>query len=228
MQTTWDNNCSLKDWVVNNLKQHSDLDSLKSGIYSEVWEPGDDGLHDEVSVVKFVGCALGCTLVPFSASKTEVNNISAGVRREHGEWYLAVAHRYSLPNWLTRLEEAVFEATSRTEGFAKGFSKEWPLRFVEAIPVGVSFSEIEKRILEPAQLFVDTWLKENSEYGYSFNVITNCVELQRDDEAWLSVDPDVAEMTGEKVIELLKGYSLEIPDPCETKQDNIVDNLVTV
>ena len=63
------------------------------------------------------GCALGCTL-------------------EQGEGvHEAYPEKLGLPVWLAYLEEHIFEALPEAD------AKEWPLQFLEAIPVGASIPD---------------------------------------------------------------------------------------
>ena len=69
-------------------------------------------------------CALGC----YHGTKTQKDCIDKN--REI----------FGIPESLSFLEEIIFEKSSFS------FAKEWPLRFIEAIPVGVDLSKIENQI----------------------------------------------------------------------------------
>lgn len=69
---------------------------------------------------KIKGCAVGCTL--------ERTNIDLQIHRQY-------EIELGLPEWLAILEDRIFENLPDAE------SKEWPVKFLEAIPVGKKINE---------------------------------------------------------------------------------------
>src|SRR5260370_1955249 len=63
------------------------------------------------------GCAVGCTI--------------------HGEDHYAYEQEIC-PAWLAFLEDDLFEAMDNED------AKAWPLRFMQAIPVGVEFAALDR------------------------------------------------------------------------------------
>jgi hypothetical protein len=67
------------------------------------------------------GCAVGCTI--------------------HSDDHAEYEPRFGIPQALARLEDTIFE------GMTNGNSKEWPLRFMRAIPVGADLSHVQWQFL---------------------------------------------------------------------------------
>lgn len=63
------------------------------------------------------GCAIGCTI--------------------HGDDHSAYERELGIPMWLAKVEDKIFE------GLLKKEAKEWPVQFLEAIPVGVDLNQIK-------------------------------------------------------------------------------------
>jgi len=77
------------------------------------------------------GCAVGCTI--------------------HGSDHTKYETELGIPVDLAYLEEGIFEKSTRE------YSKTWPLRFLEAIPVGADLSLVVNHFL--------TWLLIDKDYG---------------------------------------------------------------
>lgn len=67
------------------------------------------------------GCAVGCTI--------------------HGDDHAAYERELGIPRMLARLEDRIFEGLPLAE------AKNWPLRFLEAVPVGADLSRVGPQFL---------------------------------------------------------------------------------
>ncbi|SEM65659.1 hypothetical protein SAMN05192574_101357 [Mucilaginibacter gossypiicola] len=107
----------IKDAKIADIKRHQVLDNLRQGSY---WENQK-------------GCAVTCTMFsPEDFEKQTVNTSDI-----HGRYETQLG----IPRILARLEDRFFE------GMTVENSKEWPLRFIEAVPVGVNLENVWRRFM---------------------------------------------------------------------------------
>jgi hypothetical protein len=112
----------LKARLIANMTRHRDADRLQKGLYFGS-DPDLDGIEPK-------GCAVGCTVADFRAAErgiTLVELAAAGMSSCHSEW----ARVTGLPEWLAHLDDYLFE------NLPAAASREWPLRLLESVPVGV-------------------------------------------------------------------------------------------
>lgn len=112
---------------------HQRLDSIVQGTY---WED-----HK--------GCAVGCTL-----HSPEDDYL----RFDEGDIHVAYESELGLPEWVAELEDFIFEQLTDPT-----IIRDWPLRFLEVIPVGARYGlEDHARVLEPGY----TWLRNRFQERY--------------------------------------------------------------
>ena len=117
MKTTFQNDQALKDFMVAETIKHREADELIKGTYGSE----EDG--------KWRGCAVGCAIKSLNTKLgVDFSTSEHSVLEENGLY----------PEWLARLEDTIFENLPEPE------SQTWPERFTKAIPVGVSFQDLEK------------------------------------------------------------------------------------
>jgi len=109
-----------KDQFIKEIKWHMEQDAFMRGTYNE----GNKN--------NFRGCAVGCSI-------NSINRL-LGTAYGYGE-HIDMAETLQIPEWLVRLEDKIFEGLSEEE------SKEWPLRFSEAINVGADLDKIKPAFL---------------------------------------------------------------------------------
>ena len=109
-----------KDEFIKEIKWHKEQDAFIKGTYTE----GNKN--------NFRGCAVGCSI--YSINKL------LGTAYDYGE-HIDMAETLQIPEWLVRLEDKIFEGLSEKD------SKEWPLRFSEAINVGADLDKIKPAFL---------------------------------------------------------------------------------
>jgi hypothetical protein len=109
-----------KDEFIKEIKWHMEQDAFMRGTYNEN------------NKNNFKGCAVGCSI-------NSINRL-LGTAYDHDE-HVDMAETLQIPEWLVRLEDKIFEGLSEEE------SKEWPLRFSEAINVGANLDKIEPAFL---------------------------------------------------------------------------------
>lgn len=100
------------------------------------------------------GCAVGCTLENYDHSRYPIE--------------------LGLPEWLARLEDAIFEGLSVEK------AKEWPLLFLESIPVGVCVEKVKHQLaikrLDRLLATQNERLKENKENKKVSKVIAKIIK----------------------------------------------------
>ena len=111
------NNPELKKRFVEEIKKHKEADSIIQGTYGEVNE-------------EWKGCAVSCSLrsldiIEGKELKTEYKN--------HKDYET----KLGIPEWLARLEDTLFERMEAKD------AKKFPLKFAEAIPVGVDLKPVK-------------------------------------------------------------------------------------
>ncbi len=139
MNTTYKGDIELKKYMVKEAVAHRKSDELVKGTYGDI------------SAGAWKGCAVGCAIKSLNA-KLGTNHSTA----DHS--FLEEQSLY--PEWLARLQDTLFEGLPEKE------SQQWPERFTKAIPVGVSFKD-----LEPIRWkFCALILKENIERVLTLNI----------------------------------------------------------
>ena len=119
---------ALKEDLIDEMKKHQEADDLIKGTYSEM-----SG--------KFLGCAIGCSVQSLITRR--------GVSIKHDD-HKALGDAIGSPEWLMRLQDTLFENLPEKE------SKEFPVKFYQAMPVGVDLEPVKWR-------FCAFILKENIE-----------------------------------------------------------------
>jgi len=109
-----------KDEFIKEIKWHREQDAFIKGTYTE------DNKNN------FRGCAVGCSI-------NSINKL-LGTAYEYDE-HIDMAETLQIPEWLVRLEDKIFEGLSEKD------SKEWPLRFSEAINEGADLDKIKPEFL---------------------------------------------------------------------------------
>jgi hypothetical protein len=107
----------IKDAKIADIKKHRELDNLKQGTY---WNGQK-------------GCAVTCTMFTpedFLKKNVDESNI-------HGRYETVLG----IPRIIARLEDRIFEGLPVLE------SKDWPLNFIEAIPVGVDLTNVWRKLM---------------------------------------------------------------------------------
>lgn len=113
-------NPKAKTALLNALEKHKKADAFLRGTY-----------YMQRGKNKMRGCAVGCTIY-LSAADREYCDV-------HEEYEV----RYGIPRGLARLEDIVFERYSANSEEVKN----WPIKFIEAIPVGVDLSRAYDKIV---------------------------------------------------------------------------------
>lgn len=109
------------------------------------------------------GCAVGCTLENYDHSRYPIE--------------------LGLPEWLAHLEDAIFE------GLEKKDALEWPLKFLESIPIGVDVENVKHRLaiyrmdnlikLQEKLLEENKNIKDVFEEGILYiNIVKKCHETE--------------------------------------------------
>lgn len=145
---SWHNDPALKAEVVERMREHRRQDQIIQGTYQQ-WE----------GFAGHKGCFIGCTL-PYISAKVRESENWLGFHQE-------VEDRYGIPWDLVHAMEQIFE------GLPSGQHKDYALRLVELIPVGVD--------LEP--LFRD--FREKFEYSFQLRSVRGEAERGRDYLFWL-------------------------------------------
>lgn len=96
------------------VRKHAKMDHLAQGRYASVED-------QQLSV-----CAVGCAMVDPS-DPLPLPDLD--------DWHEAQEERWGIPAWLGKLEDDVFE------GLPFEQAREWPVRFVDALPVGVELGD---------------------------------------------------------------------------------------
>ena len=109
-----------KDEFIKEIKWHKEQDAFMRGTYNE----GNKN--------NFKGCAVGCSI-------NSINRL-LGTSYNYDE-HIDMVETLQIPEWLVRLEDKIFEGLSEKD------SKEWPLRFSEAINVGADLDKIKPAFL---------------------------------------------------------------------------------
>ena len=109
-----------KDEFIKEIKWHKEQDAFMRGTYNE----GNKN--------NFKGCAVGCSI-------NSINRL-LGTAYDYDE-HIDMAETLQIPEWLVRLEDKIFEGLSEKD------SKEWPLRFSEAINEGADLDKIKPEFL---------------------------------------------------------------------------------
>ena len=110
----------LKDAILEEMRWHKEQDMFLKGTYAE----GSNG--------DFRGCAVGCTI--HSINRKFGRKLSTSIH-EHYETELGI------PEAIAHLEDALFEALPDKEAM------EWPVQFLEAVPVGADLSMVIPQFL---------------------------------------------------------------------------------
>lgn len=122
MNLTYHNDPAIKAKAIARCKEHIEADRLRAGNYGQEF---DDG---------FRGCAIGCQL-------WDIAREEGWDWRDRGDEHEIVAEAYWPGQvWLSHLEDRIFECLPSQE------RKEWPLRLVSAVPVGVDITPVSHRL----------------------------------------------------------------------------------
>lgn len=112
----------LKTRFVGEMRRHRDEDRVIQGSYGGL---GDDG--------EWRGCAVGCAIRSMAAVTG---------RRLQGRYSdHELLADIGIPPWLAHLADDIHE------GLEPEQAREWPLRFAEAVPVGVDLEPVRHRFL---------------------------------------------------------------------------------
>jgi hypothetical protein len=132
----------LKKKIVKRAETHQNLGTIQQGQYGEIeiLEPG---------TAEFRGCAVGCLTQPVKLARItdgfmDYMELEAYVQAEFGKEhsvqiedsapYDKLIEKFNFSAELCSVIEAIFESLSPEQ------AKDWPLRIVEAIPVGADVS----------------------------------------------------------------------------------------
>ena len=124
---------NMKDAYMNNMKAYHNDPKIKEDILLQLKQH-----YDADEIVKGIwwdnrrGCAVGCTLHSFD---------------DYNEYEI----RFGIPGILAYLEDRIFEK------LPKKLSKEWPIRFMDAINVGADLSKVWNKFA--------IWILSNTWYG---------------------------------------------------------------
>ena len=102
------------------------------------------------------GCAVGCTLENYNHSQYPIE--------------------LGIPEWLARLEDEIFEGLSSEEAM------DWPLLFLEAIPVGVELEQIKIPFLI---MVIESTLEcfDYEKYPDPLNCVNKVISLLKDENS---------------------------------------------
>ena len=120
----------LKEGLVREVNAHRLADRLIHGTY------GADKTPD-----KFKGCAVGCSI--HSYNKLANKNLRTN---NHGAY-----EEFGIPRILAKIEDGIFEGLSRKD------AQEWPVLFMNAVPVGADLSGVWAKFAQ--------WLLTDSVHG---------------------------------------------------------------
>ena len=129
---TFNDDQKLKDLFLKEAKEHQRADRYLQGTYEKDTEDG------------WKGCAVGCAIKTLNdkLGKDYAHNNHAALEQELG-----------IPEWLWRLEDNIFEHLPKDKAM------QWPVRFIEALPVGKTKEEMDRVKWQ----FQMSLLKENIE-----------------------------------------------------------------
>jgi len=117
----------LKARLVANMREHRAADRLMKGLYFGSAYGGEG--------MEFRGCAVGCTVAEFVAAERGISLLEVRADKglnPHKEW----ARITGLPLWLAYADDRLFESLPGEE------SLDWPVRLLEAVPVGVDLGPV--------------------------------------------------------------------------------------
>ncbi len=105
---------------------------LKAGLLKEVHKHYEQdqiikGTYGDASMVKFRGCAVGCSIDSYNRLTGEKNYTGSHVTFE----------KFGFPEWLARVQDTIFE------GLPKDKSVKWPERFFKAVRPGADLNKIK-------------------------------------------------------------------------------------
>jgi hypothetical protein len=109
----------IKDAKIADLKKHRELDNLMQKSYFD---------RD-----KQKGCAVTCTMF----SPEDFKSLKVNTSDIHGRYETQLG----IPRIIARLEDRIFE------GMPIDAAKEWPLKFIEAVPVGVNIEHVWRKFM---------------------------------------------------------------------------------
>lgn len=156
MTTTYNNDPAFKERVVATAKRHREADRYRQGTYLANDEDPDDVPQG------WSGCAVGCTVVSLMAAERGVSDQEMadevkGMKRTQassvpgwqagplgwwsaaGWWWTQMGEYLGIPESLAQLVDFIFEALDAND------NTDWPVDFLEALPVGVNVQEWEIR-----------------------------------------------------------------------------------
>ena len=90
------------------------------------------GTYQDDSASEFRGCSVGCSL-------HDVQKLRGVEVRDYGD-HGQLAEALGVPEWLTRLQDQIFE------GLSAGDREAWTERLYAAIPVGVDISHVKHEL----------------------------------------------------------------------------------
>ena len=123
MTLTFHNDPAAKAIRIERCKAHMEADRLRAGTYGEM------------SGGKFTACAIGCQIFDIAHERgVDWRELPQGSHN-------LVAQDYGWPVWLCYLEDTIFENLTPED------RPSWPLRLVEAVPVGRDISKVRHQLL---------------------------------------------------------------------------------
>ena len=133
--TTYHGDPKVKAKLLRRIAAHEKADRLTQGTYGTMnghWR----------------GCAVSCSLATRNGTY-HGEQVDTGLHAEYPK-------QFGLPEWLAHLEDRIFEGLPRDEAM------QWPRRFAEAIPVGVSLDGLADelaiaRLREECLPLSETW-----------------------------------------------------------------------
>ena len=133
--TTYHGDPKVKAKLLRRIAAHEKADRLTQGTYGTMnghWR----------------GCAVSCSLATRNGTY-HGKQVDTGLHAEYPK-------QFGLPEWLAHLEDRIFEGLPRDEAM------QWPRRFAEAIPVGVSLDGLADelaiaRLREECLPLSETW-----------------------------------------------------------------------
>ena len=138
------------------LTYQNDKKFKKEMVSEMVWHRKQDNLIKGTYAKNGKFCAVGCGVESLNRRK--------GLEIKHDD-HAAYAKALGIPEWLARLEDTLFENLPSEE------SKEFPVKFLRAIPVGVDLEPVKWR-------FCAFILKENIERVLALKDISEDLKKQ--------------------------------------------------
>lgn len=116
---------------MNMLSYNNDPELKKKFVKEVKWHKDQDNLLQGAYAKDGKYCAVGCAI--------ESLNKLNGKHYDHSD-HSVYEKELGVPEWLARLEDTLFEGITKEE------SKDWPLSFARAIPVGVDLEPVRWKL----------------------------------------------------------------------------------